>query len=831
MLGFSGIQPRSSGKTSDDQLFHAVDASLEEVRRMHGSISWVFIGFPASTTAGQDTTLVVLSQGAGHISDQENWPQAIFDPKSLCYGLFRLEVDATSPTSPRTPRCGSLTHATSSGTFSFSVTSFVISLCWKGATMPFSLRTKHTEFHKRIQDHLGGVIHLQVKTPDDLTEENIKLNLPSTKRRSLRGVNVKTSVEIAPEVQQAYADIRKDSVPFNWMVAGYDQTTDAEQPTKLILLETGMGGYNALSGLGGINSSISSPGVKYIYMRIDVPLQQGPVSKYILVTYHHVEPIHEDEGMFSPPSSESKVATATNTYSFGAEIYRFFPHHIHFFASSMADLSEEVVRERVRRSIDSDRLFLRLVCILPTGEAQPAICIETPREATLEELKSTIEQVVGLPPQRQRLVWFHAKNYGEATDFHEFQSTSQATLLTHNTARLQQDIGLTYGDKIHMDDMSTGPDSILARLVEQMNAGSEVMSLPAERRHEVEYNVQAREKELKKHISMTADMIEMAKAAPSDGSKTKELQVQAERLDSQQRYLDIPYDSIRLLDGKENELGCGKCATVYRGMWIVDSNKVAEVAVKVFRYARLTDKIMSDYTQEVAMLRQLKHPNIVLFIGACIQPKLMILTEYCARRSLHYVIHNHTMFATIPWKFKVRMMLDAARGVEYLHSVRIIHRDIKSHNLLVDDDWRVKVADFGISKVLDADSQAFTQCGTSGWVAPEVLLDEDVGYTFKADNWSFAIVMWEVIAGVHENPFLGMAPVKFYNKALTGVRPLIDDEVDPNYASLIRECWQNEPTQRPNFSTIVARLESILEELGMDTGPPPTFNGGYHSLS
>ncbi|RHX98219.1 hypothetical protein DYB25_014175, partial [Aphanomyces astaci] len=359
------------------------------------------------------------------------------------------------------------------------------------------------------------------------------------------------------------------------------------------------------------------------------------------------------------------------------------------------------------------------VCILPTGEAQPAICIETPREATLDELKHTIEAVVGLPTHRQRLVWFHAKDDGDKNGINKRlrygQSMSQATPLVLNGARLQQDIGLTHGDKIHMDDMNSGPDSILAKLVEQLNAGSEVMSLPAERRHEVEYNVQAREKELKSHMSATADLI--AQSSDPTNVKTKALQVHAEKLGSQQRYLDIPYESIRLLEGKENELGCGKCATVYRGMWIVDHNKVAEVAVKVFRYARLTDKIMDDYTQEVAMLRQLKHPNIVLFIGACIQPKLMILTEYCARRSLYCVIHTHAMFATMPWKVcdRVRMMLDAARGVAYLHSVRIIHRDIKSHNLLVDDDWRVKVADFGISKVLDVDSQAFTQCGTSGW--------------------------------------------------------------------------------------------------------------------
>jgi len=109
------------------------------------------------------------------------------------------------------------------------------------------------------------------------------------------------------------------------------------------------------------------------------------------------------------------------------------------------------------------------------------------------------------------------------------------------------------------------------------------------------------------------------------------LQEQARVLESQNRYLEIPYESIHILSGKENELGCGKAATVYRGLWI-NRNSAAEVAVKSFRYARLTDKILGDYRQEVALLRKLKHPNIVLFIGACTDPKLMILTEYCSRK-------------------------------------------------------------------------------------------------------------------------------------------------------------------------------------------------------
>ena len=207
------------------------------------------------------------------------------------------------------------------------------------------------------------------------------------------------------------------------------------------------------------------------------------------------------------------------------------------------------------------------------------------------------------------------------------------------------------------------------------------MSLSAERRHEVQRGVEAREAELRKILSVThylirrkageglkpvVRMTDVAEEGVADvkpetdcSSPTSEnmvvdradspvsltrsiseelakedvltLQEQARVLESQNQYLEIPYESIHILSGKENELGCGKAATVYRGLWM-NRNNAAEVAVKSFRYARLTDKILGDYRREVALLRKLKHPNIVLFIGACTDPKLMILTEYCSRK-------------------------------------------------------------------------------------------------------------------------------------------------------------------------------------------------------
>lgn len=167
------------------------------------------------------------------------------------------------------------------------------------------------------------------------------------------------------------------------------------------------------------------------------------------------------------------------------------------------------------------------------------------------------------------------------------------------------------------------------------------MSLSAERRHEVQRGVEAREAELRKILSVTHYLIrrkasEDLKPVPrmagvveeAVSNETKEadsvspssrhkvvhradssasltaslseelakedvstLQEQARVLESQNKYLEIPYESIHILSGKENELGCGKAATVYRGIWI-NRKTAAEVAVKSFRYARLTDKIL-----------------------------------------------------------------------------------------------------------------------------------------------------------------------------------------------------------------------------------------------
>lgn len=137
----------------------------------------------------------------------------------------------------------------------------------------------------------------------------------------------------------------------------------------------------------------------------------------------------------------------------------------------------------------------------------------------------------------------------------------------------------------------------------------------------------------------------------------------------------------------------------------------------------------------------LRHPNIVLFLGACIKPpNLGIVLEFCSKGSLWSVLQNHNIDLT--WEDRRKIALDTAKGVFYLHSFNppILHRDLKSLNLLLDDSLRTKLIDFGWTRKLDIKMTG--KIGTYQWMAPEVISSQM--YTEKADVFSFGIILWEI---------------------------------------------------------------------------------------
>lgn len=125
------------------------------------------------------------------------------------------------------------------------------------------------------------------------------------------------------------------------------------------------------------------------------------------------------------------------------------------------------------------------------------------------------------------------------------------------------------------------------------------------------------------------------------------------------------------------------------------------------------------FQQEVMMLARLKHPNIVRFIGACYKPMVWcIVTEYAKGGSVRQFLNKRHNRSAVPLKVAVKQALDVARGMEYVHGFGLIHRDLKSDNLLISSDRSIKIADFGVARIEVQNEGMTPEMGTYRWMAP-----------------------------------------------------------------------------------------------------------------
>ncbi|KDP23616.1 hypothetical protein JCGZ_23449 [Jatropha curcas] len=262
---------------------------------------------------------------------------------------------------------------------------------------------------------------------------------------------------------------------------------------------------------------------------------------------------------------------------------------------------------------------------------------------------------------------------------------------------------------------------------------------------------------------------------------------------------EIPWEDLVLGD----RIGLGSYGEVYHADW-----NGTEVAVKKFLDQDFSGAALAEFKREVRIMRRLRHPNVVLFMGAVTRPpNLSIITEFLPRGSLYRILHRS--HCQIDEKRRIKMALDVARGMNCLHTSipTIVHRDLKSPNLLVDKNWTVKVCDFGLSRLkhntfLSSKSTA----GTPEWMAPEVLRNEPSNE--KCDVYSFGVILWEL--ATLRLPWSGMNPMQvvgavgFQNRRLE-----IPKDVDPLVARIIWECWQTDPNLRPSFAQLAVALKPL----------------------
>uniref|UniRef100_A0A8C8CN77 Mitogen-activated protein kinase kinase kinase n=1 Tax=Oncorhynchus tshawytscha TaxID=74940 RepID=A0A8C8CN77_ONCTS len=253
---------------------------------------------------------------------------------------------------------------------------------------------------------------------------------------------------------------------------------------------------------------------------------------------------------------------------------------------------------------------------------------------------------------------------------------------------------------------------------------------------------------------------------------------------NQEESWEVPFEEISDLQW----VGSGAQGAVFLGKFHGE-----DVAVKKVRDIKET---------EIKHLRKLKHPNIITFKGICTQaPCYCILMEYCAQGQLYEVLRagrKITPSLLIDWAMGI------AGGMNYLHLHKIIHRDLKSPNMLITHDDLVKISDFGTSKELIDKSMKMSFAGTVAWMAPEVIRNEPVSE--KVDIWSFGVVLWEMLTG--EVPYKDVdSSAIIWGVGNNSLNLPIPESCPDGFKILLRQCWNCKPRNRPSFRQILLHLD------------------------
>lgn len=261
----------------------------------------------------------------------------------------------------------------------------------------------------------------------------------------------------------------------------------------------------------------------------------------------------------------------------------------------------------------------------------------------------------------------------------------------------------------------------------------------------------------------------------------------------------IDYNELVLMDC----IGKGAFGAVYKAKW-----RGTTVAMKKIHAQGMSKKEIDTFFREIHTISKLRHPNIVLFLGACLtEPNICFISEFVSKGDLHQVLKREP---NIPWQTKLKLAIEGARGMLYLHmcSPPVVHRDLKSLNLLVDESYRVKVTDFGISKSLSSTLETGnSKLGTLNWLAPEIL--ENKPYSPAADVYSYGIILWEILT--QKTPFEGMANFKILKRVTEGEGPDIPADCPNDYKSLMKDCWLKDAKMRPGMSEVLEALEEIYD--------------------
>ncbi|KAM3917481.1 mitogen-activated protein kinase kinase kinase 20 isoform 1-T3 [Leptodactylus fuscus] len=272
-------------------------------------------------------------------------------------------------------------------------------------------------------------------------------------------------------------------------------------------------------------------------------------------------------------------------------------------------------------------------------------------------------------------------------------------------------------------------------------------------------------------------------------------------------FVQIKFNDLQFYES----CGGGSFGSVYRAKWLPQEK---EVAVK---------KLLK-IEKEAEILSMLSHRNIIQFYGAVLEPpNYCIVTEYAAGGSLYDYI-NSNRSEDMDMEQIMAWATDVAKGMHYLHMeapIRVIHRDLKSRNVVITFDGVLKICDFGASK-FHSHTTHMSLVGTFPWMAPEVIQSLPVSET--CDTYSYGVVLWEMLT--REVPFKGLEGLQVAwlvvekNERLT-----IPSSCPRSFAELMRLCWEADAKKRPSFKQIITNLESMSN----DSKLPDQCNSFLHN--
>lgn len=304
-----------------------------------------------------------------------------------------------------------------------------------------------------------------------------------------------------------------------------------------------------------------------------------------------------------------------------------------------------------------------------------------------------------------------------------------------------------------------------------------------------------------------------AKRRPSaDNMPIIQMKKRVEELLVQFKSINIENDDLKL----EGQIGAGGFGTVYKATRL----STAEiVAVKELRSDRLTMSSWASLYAEVETMASVRHPFVLELVGAHITEPYRIITRFCPGKSLFDRLHRSNK--GLPMLNTSRLTVIAyqvAVGMAHLHSMSIVHRDLKTLNILLDDHEDGCVADFGLSGMMKDNQELCGGVGTPHYTAPEVL--SHTRYGPKVDTFSYGVVLWEML--MRKVPYGEMSHMAIYEHVVTrGWRLPIPNETPEGLKKLITRCWSKSPNDRPEFNEIIELFEK--KEVSFPNSEPIDF--------